>query len=48
MIKVLWIDDECKDIYGNLSHRGRQFIDYAIDKGTRLQTTRTCLVNSFT
>lgn len=32
MIKVLWIDDECKDIYGELSIMGREFIEYAYEQ----------------
>ena len=32
MIKVLWIDDECKDIYGELSVMGREFIEYAYEQ----------------
>lgn len=41
MIKVLWIDDECKDIYGNLSLMGRGFIEYANDKGIEITPVST-------
>ena len=41
MIKVLWIDDECKDIYGNLSPKGRGFIEYANDKGIEITPVST-------
>lgn len=32
MIKVLWIDDECKNMYGELSVMGREFIEYAYEQ----------------
>ena len=36
MIKVLWIDDECKDIYGEPSVMGREFIEYAYEQGIEI------------
>lgn len=36
MIKVLWIDDECKDIYGELSFMGCQFLEYAHDQNIEI------------
>ena len=36
MIKVLWIDDECKDMYGELSVMGREFIEYAYEQGIEI------------
>ena len=41
MIKVLWIDDECKDIYGELSVMGREFIEYAYEQGIEITPMST-------
>lgn len=32
MIKVLWIDDECRDEFGELTEKGLTFVEYAYDK----------------
>lgn len=41
MIKVLWIDDECKDINGDLSKMGREFIEYAYEQGIEITSMST-------
>lgn len=41
MIKVLWIDDECKNIYGELSIKGREFIEYANEQGIEITPVST-------
>ena len=41
MIKVLWIDDECKDNHDNLSEMGREFIEYAYEQGIEITPIST-------
>lgn len=36
MIKVLWIDDECRDAQGELTDLGREFIEYAHNEGIEI------------
>lgn len=41
MLKVLWIDDECKDMYDELSVMGREFIEYAYEQGIEITPMST-------
>lgn len=41
MIKVLWIDDECKDSDGGFTPMGREFIESACDEGIEITAITT-------
>lgn len=41
MIKVLWIDDECENMSGELSIMGREFIEYAYEQGIEIKPIST-------